>query len=186
VGNTVYGDGWNFATLNVNDNDDIGGLDGHVYFMENVADGSPFTATLNWYRRVTGTAAGGGAVTDATDLRTITYNPQALFDMDFALYYWGFNTPMPGIYMNLIAPQAAPELVFRSQSVVDNVEHIFLSSLQGGNYLLRVYSPFGASGQPFASEDYGVSWSFKAVPTPGTAVVLLMLGLVAARRRRAA
>lgn len=186
IGNTIYGDGWNFATLNVNDDDAIGGLDGHVYFMENVADGSPFTATLNWYRRVTGTAAGGGPVTNTSNLSTITYNPQALFDMDFALYYWGFNTPTPSIFMNLVAPQVAPELVFRSQSFVDNVEHIFLPSLQGGNYLLRVYSPFTAGGQPFASEDYAVSWSFKAVPTPGTAGVLLMLGLVAARRRRSA
>jgi hypothetical protein len=186
IGNVITGDGWNFARLNVNDNDDIGGLDGHVYFMQNVVDGSPFTATLNWYRRVTGKDAGGGPVTNTSNLSTITYSHQALFDMDFALYFWGNNVPIPGIYQNLVAPQVAPELVFRSQSFVDNVEHIFLPSLQGGNYLLRVYSPFTAAGQPFASEDYAVSWSFKAVPTPGTAGVLLMLGLVAARRRRSA
>jgi hypothetical protein len=186
IGNVITGDGWNFATLNVNDDDAIGGLDGHVYFMQNVVDGSPFTATLNWYRRVTGTDAGGGPVTNTSNLSTITYSHQALFDMDFALYFWGNNVPIPGIYQNLVAPQVAPELVFRSQSFVDNVEHIFLPSLQGGNYLLRVYSPFTAAGQPFASEDYAVSWSFKAVPTPGTAGVLLMFGLVAARRRRSA
>lgn len=70
-------------------------------------------------------------------------------------------------------------LVAESISTVDNVEHLYFSTLDAGQYRLGVSSLSG-------STDYGLAWRFTAVPEPSAFVVISIcsLGLALGRRKR--
>lgn len=67
-------------------------------------------------------------------------------------------------------------LIDQSISTVDNVEHIYLENLGPGTYYLEVFSDL--------DRDYGLAWRATAVPEPGSAFVLIGIGLVACVRRK--
>jgi hypothetical protein len=126
-----------------------------------------FVATLNWYNHVG--AAGGGGV----------YAAGTLVNLDLIAYLWdGTNAPVE---------------IARSDSAIDNVEHIWLRNgltipgdRNGGmsftSLVLRVTSN-GWRGAAVA-EQYALSWQTYLIPTPSGVTVLSVIGLVAIRRRR--
>ncbi|MFM8325533.1 MAG: hypothetical protein ACKN9U_11780, partial [Pirellulaceae bacterium] len=68
-------------------------------------------------------------------------------------------------------------LIARSDSAVDNVEHLFLENLETGRYTIGVWSD-----RPDA---FGLAWNFQAVPEPGSfLLVVLASGLGSAWVRR--
>lgn len=73
-------------------------------------------------------------------------------------------------------------LLDSSLSPVDNVEHIYWSTLDPGRYTLQVSSNL--------SHDYGIAWRVRAIPEPGTwllltvACGLMIFGVVRRRRQR--
>ncbi|MCB9845268.1 MAG: S8 family serine peptidase [Phycisphaeraceae bacterium] len=91
-----------------------------------------------------------------------TFNFQTLDNLDIFLYRVG---------------DAAP--VKRSISAVDSIEHIVFDVPADGKYRIEVQLTASVSSTAI----YGLAWS---VPAPGSAVLIAMGGLLAARRRRAA
>jgi hypothetical protein len=88
----------------------------------------------------------------------------------------------------------APVEIARSDSLIDNVEHIYIRNgvtipgdpnnraLSFTSLLLRV-SGAGWRGAAVA-EQYALSWRTYLIPTPSGVSVLSIVGLVAIRRRR--
>ncbi|MGQ0627072.1 MAG: S8 family peptidase [Phycisphaerales bacterium] len=171
LNNPVDGDGWSSQTLisDSDGNDFAPGINGHIYRFNNVAAGSPFTATLNWFRHVESDFNAGG------NLTVINFMPAAepLIDLNLSFYkYDAMN--------NTLA------LAFSSESVEDNLEHIFIPSIaMTGDYLLAVTYGGMFANRPNLHENYGLSWSFDLVPSPGAVGLLTLAGLYASRRRRA-
>jgi hypothetical protein len=107
----ITSDGWNLAHLDQTDYEFSVLLPGHAYILDDLKKGSPFTATLNWYRHV-----------DAS------YTASPLKNLDLKLYR--FDGILTGF----------DDLVALSDSKVDNVEHVFIPSLaKGGDYILQVW-----------------------------------------------
>lgn len=78
-------------------------------------------------------------------------------------------------------------LVAQSFSTYNNVEHLYFALPHDGRYMIRVVW----TGELFDfvgdanSEIYGLAWHGVAVPAPGSALMLVALGAMARRRRRA-
>jgi hypothetical protein len=172
----VTSSGWDYnATLTSTSRDTIGGgVDlgpGHLYDVRfdspMVTTNFSFVATLNWFNHV-GPADGAG-----------NYAAGTLVNLDLMAYLWdGTN---------------APVLIAQSDSLIDNVEHIWLRNgltipgdANGGmsftSLILRVTGA-GWRGVEVA-EPYALSWKTYLIPTPSGVSVLSVLGLVAIRRRR--
>ena len=66
--------------------------------------------------------------------------------------------------------------LFFSDSLVDNVEHLFLRNLDAGRYTLRLSSNLDSK--------FGIAWGITAVPEPGTFVLLGSIAGLALLRRR--
>jgi hypothetical protein len=161
MANPIPADGWNYTIIGPNDDDAIGGLDGHLYYLEEAAAGSPFVATLNWFAPTTSNYNAG--TTD--NLGTVTYTRSDPYDLDLDLYEWD---------------GATATLVARSFSNVDNLEHIYLPHLPASSdYLLRVENTPHTDG-----ETYAISWSFAQVPEPGGAMMLLVVTVTILRRSK--
>lgn len=165
----VNAEGWAFDTF-IADSDGLDSMpitastnaNGHIYKLGDVVAGTAFTATLNWYRNITSDYVAGGVLTG------LNYATTALFNFDLSLYRFDSLTN-------------TSTLIRQSISTIDNVEHVFVSSLAAGNYFLLVDTP--NLFQP-VRDDYALSWSFRQVPSPAGATVLTLLGIFAARRRR--
>lgn len=129
-------------------------LTGDAYYLTGIAPNSPITFTLNWYSHV---------VDDTREALS------SLFLQLYSLDNAGIWQPIAGATSN---------------SVVDNLQHIFVPQYaRGGEVLARVF--LGANmpaGR--ATETYALSWDYNAVPAPGTMVVLVAMGIIARRRRR--
>jgi hypothetical protein len=173
----VNSSGWDYnAELTSTSHDTIsGGVDvglGHLYDVRfdtpMVTTNFSFVATLNWFNHVD--AAGGGGV----------YAAGTLVNLDLTAYLWdGTNAPVE---------------IARSDSLIDNVEHIYIRNgvtipgdpnnraLSFTSLLLRV-SGAGWRGAAVA-EQYALSWRTYLIPTPSGVSVLSIVGLVAIRRRR--
>ena len=74
----------------------------------------------------------------------------------------------------------AGQQVAQSISTAYSVEHILFQITQTGQYDILVNGFINAGGNPV---EYGLAWW--TVPTPGGGVVVMFVGLLAARRRRA-
>lgn len=159
--NLHTGKGWGFDGVDADSKSRIAGADmqGIFFVLQTPQNGTPFTATLNWYRHVTG--PGGGTPFAAT----------APKDLDLELYTWDQTN--------------APARIARSNSTLDNHEHIFLRSTpalaNGSVWLLRVLSTGVAAGAP---ESFAVSWVYMAVPAPGALGILVIAGVMGMGRRR--
>jgi hypothetical protein len=159
--NTHTGKGWGFDRVDAGMTSRIAGADvqGIFYVLQTPQNGTPFTATLNWYRHVSG--AGGAN----------PYNPSPLADLDLELYTWDRANAFVRIA--------------RSNSTLDNHEHIFMRTTpnlaDGWVWVLRVLSTGVAAGSP---ETFAVSWAYMAVPGPGALAILAAAGLAALGRRR--
>ena len=66
--------------------------------------------------------------------------------------------------------------LFFSDSLVDNVEHLYLRNLDAGRYTLRLSSNLDSK--------FGIAWGFTAVPEPSTLVLLGSIAGFALMRRR--
>ena len=66
--------------------------------------------------------------------------------------------------------------LFFSDSLVDNVEHLYLENLDAGRYTLRLSSNLDSR--------FGIAWSITAVPEPSTVVLLGSIAGFALLRRR--
>lgn len=155
--NPIFGQGWAQATIAENDNDDIGGQNGHIYLLKDVKANSAFTATLNWFREMQAPAVG------APDQNN--YTLRQFFDLNLELFSWD------GANFNQIAI---------SNSTIDNVEHLWLTMPNvNSDYYLRVFHNRMPAGR---STPYALSWTYTLVPAPGS--LLALLGLFAFRRRR--
>lgn len=172
----VNSTGWDYnAMLTSTSHDTIsGGVDvglGHLYDVRfdapMVTTNFSFIATLNWFNHV-GVADGAG-----------NYAAGTLVNLDLIAYLWdGTNAPVE---------------IARSDSAIDNVEHIWMRNgltipgdANGGmsftSLLLRVTGN-GWRGAAIA-EEYALSWRTYLIPTPSGVSVLSVIGLVAIRRRR--
>lgn len=136
---------------------DLGNVAGgstNFYFLtlDNGLDFS-FTATLNWNRHVTAFD---------TNQDVVAFN-----NLDFLLYDYSGST--------------FGSLLDFSTSVVDNVEHLYLTNLLAGSYALGVV---GSGG--FGDEEYGVSWQAltTAIPEASAPSLFLIAGIVMALRRQ--
>lgn len=123
-----------------------------------VAAGTDFMVTLNWFRHIARTD-GGAPGFDASDAFSLA---SPLDDLDLQVLVDGV-------------------LIAESASTVDNIEHLSFVTDTQGEYTIRVLgtSLFGGS-----SEAFGLAWSSIAVPEPTSLVLLALGGLVMARRRR--
>jgi hypothetical protein len=149
IGVHATSEGWDLDTIRPIDASPVTGLSGDVYFLDGVVGARPLIATLNWYRHVH--AAG----------ESFTEDP--LVNLNLFLYSWDGSVPT---------------LIESSNSIVDNLEHIYVDHLPSdGNYLLRVV---GSDYAGRDSESYALSWDYtpKAVPEPGT-LLLLFAGMAA-------
>jgi Subtilase family len=79
-------------------------------------------------------------------------------------------------------------LIAQSISTTDNIEHLWLTNLLAGDYLIRVTRlAVAASGglNPVAgSEPFALAWSSTAVPEPTTLALLAGAGVMLLRRKR--
>lgn len=66
-------------------------------------------------------------------------------------------------------------LIYTSNSAVDNVEHIYLRNLSAGQYTIGVVSN--------RSADFGLAWSFTAVPEPSSFTMIGVVTLFMAGKR---
>ncbi len=158
----IKGDGWARSTIAAADVTTYAGrtgpLSGDGFLFKSVQANQGITLTLNWYSHV------NAAMTTRTALSNIFLE---LYMRDAATRQW---LPVPGSL---------------SDSRVDNLQHIFMPTLPiNGAVLARVHLG-GAGLGALANETYGLSWQYTLIPAPGTAALLGMAGLIAARRRRA-
>jgi hypothetical protein len=145
-------DGWDLASIAPLDKSSADfSLFGHFYFFDDLVDMQPFTATLNWFRHVS---------FDGT-----TFSPAALVNLDLILYPWDGSS--------------LGASVARSESTVDNLEHLWIPMLAGGDYFLRVVGRDDFAMRPF--ETYALSWeitsSAATIPEPSS-FTLVVLGCV--------
>ncbi len=120
--------------------------------------------TLDWYRDVGPTVAGTNSI---LGLANLTLN----------LY-----TSPDGAYTNVT-------LLAQSISSVDNLQHLWFTNAPAAYYQFAViYNGYNSAGGPTPTlVDYGLAWSFAAIPEPST-LLLATLGLAVVcrlRRRRA-
>jgi hypothetical protein len=132
------------------------------------AAGDTLTATLTWYVHRTFTDATADADATATDDRFANLNLQV----------W------------LAAADGTPLTeVAESATLYNNVEHLWLTLPEDGNYLLRVvYAGVLYDTNPSVdaqSEDFGLAWSNEPVPEPSCLAVVGVMAVFAMRRRRA-
>jgi hypothetical protein len=121
----------------------LSGAAGNTYEIgATIPSGEQLTATLTWNRIVT---------TDVEDIESAIYTAAALENLDLFLY----------AAADLLTPLAS------SISTLDNVEHLFFTTLIQSEYLLEVRTPGGALVDPVA---YSLAWHVSAVidtPLPG-------------------
>jgi subtilase family protein len=124
-----------------------------------LAADSMFAATLTWNRHVTRTDNGNGII-DAADSFT---QSELLDNLDLSLLLNG----------NVIA---------RSASTIDNLEHLFIPITQQGQYSLRVTGAalFGAGPEAFS-----LAWAGIPIPEPATlAMFAAMVAVLFVLKRR--
>jgi hypothetical protein len=161
LAHTHTGKGWGFDRVDEGMTSRIAGENrqGIFYVLQTPQNGTPFTATLNWYRHVTG--PGGGSPFTAT--------PPA--NLDLELYEWDRANTFTRIAI--------------SDAVHDNLEHIYLKAAprlaEGWVWVLRVLSTGVARGTP---ETFAVSWAYMAVPSPAALALLAAAGVLSLARRR--
>ncbi|MCF7837179.1 MAG: PEP-CTERM sorting domain-containing protein [Candidatus Marinimicrobia bacterium] len=145
---TVAVRGWDFDTALTNQL--------RFYYFDVEADKKleEFSASLNWNRNIQTSQVGQNwSITGAT-----------VADMALGLYEVGAG----GFDLG--------DLIWSSDSAVDNVEYVYQTELQSGRYALQV------SGGD--STDYALSWTGVLVPEPGVAVLILFGGFLCAWARR--
>ncbi|MFA6045956.1 MAG: S8 family serine peptidase [Phycisphaerales bacterium] len=161
-------DGW-YWTTSMNDDTtgqrgkladgSIGVLTGDAYILKDVLPDTSLSMTLNWYSHV-----------DDTNTRS------ALDNIFLQLYSKDAN----GVW--------EPVDGYLSDSRVDNLQHLWTqaNAFTGGDILARVWSP-NAIPAAIGSEVYALSWEFTGgvIPAPGVMALLGMVGVFAARRKRA-
>jgi hypothetical protein len=131
--------GWDYSTVN-----DLAPIE---YHLGQLAAGSAFTATLTWNRQVGWTDADANGFIDSLD--------------SFALL-----SPLDNLTLKL---QLNGVTIAESMSSVDNVEHIYLTNLAGGDYSLVVTDSSGSG----TTDPFGLAWSgVAAVPEPGSMALL--------------
>lgn len=126
----------------------VGGATNFYYFSLDPGSNYQFTASLDWHRHVTNF--------------NLSQDSSVLNNLDLRLYdYSGFTLG---------------SLLDYSTSMIDNVEHIYLTNLVAGTYALGVLGNGG-----FSSEDYGVSWlslgTMAVIPEPSVTFLLLLAGI---------
>jgi hypothetical protein len=114
------------------------GADNIYNFDMNLPAGSTLTATLVWNRQVSSSTA---------NLENTVYTASPLTNLDLFLYE--LNDPLIPIASSI--------------STVDNVEHLFLSLPNVGQYALAVRSLVGAVLDPLS---YALAWSVVAPEVP--------------------
>lgn len=121
--------------------------------------GSLLTATLTWFL--------DAAYNDALDQGTIT----GLSDLSLEL---------------LRAGEGGDMVIARSDTLRNNVEHLYLPLPSDGVYSLRVLHDGAEFGSPIAT-DFALAWSITAIPEPsaGIAVLVFAACLNGSRARRA-
>lgn len=136
----------------------ITGTNSLDYNLGTLLQNSTFSATLTWYRKVGWTDDGDGII-DSADTFAVT---ETLDNLNLSLL------------LNNVE-------VARSISSVDNLEHLYFSSLAAGNYTLRVTRLSGGG----TNEEYGLAWA-TVVPEPGTIalVACVAFGLVGRAYKR--
>ena len=108
----------------------VGSTDNTYGISPTVPAGVNFTSTLVWNRNVS---------TNVENIETAVYTAAPLANLDLFLYEAGdLSTP-----------------VATSMSMVDNVEHLFLSIPQQGQYVLQVHSAGGSLVDPLS---YSLAW----------------------------
>lgn len=120
--------------------------------------GDTLTATLDWFRNQSVNVAGG----TATD--------SAFANMDLSIWDSGFTTK-----------------VAESISLYNETEHLHLSLPNDGLYGLRVSfigHAFNLIGAAANTESFGLAWSVQSVPEPASALLLVLGGVLSARRGR--
>lgn len=114
------------------------------YHLGQLEAGSTFTATLTWNRQV-GWNDDGNGILDSND----SFSLLSAFDnLDLTLRLNGTT-------------------IAQSISLVDNVEHLYLTGLASGDYSLFVSRLSGGG----TGETFGLAWAGVAVPEPGTATL---------------
>jgi hypothetical protein len=125
--------GWNLGVIT---NEANNRTDAVSHYLLNLASmgGSAFTATLTWYHPVSQSVANGDA----------NYTISGLNNLDLFLYDAATNTRIAA-----------------STSLVDNLEHVFVQALPGGQYDLQVLKHGGGPGNSdwvSVSEEYALAW----------------------------
>ncbi len=135
----------------------ISGISSLVYHVGMLTAGSTFAATLTWNRKV-GWTDNGNSVIDSADSFSLL---ETLDNLDLTILRDG----------NVVA---------RSISTVDNLEHLYLAGIIGGDYSIRVDRLSGGG----TDEEFGLAWA-GVVPEP-SAIGLLLAGafLSFSKRRR--
>lgn len=158
--------GWSFTNMQTDDSipynirkpdGTAGAVQGDAFMLTDVLDDTSLTMTLNWFSHV-----------DATNARS------ALTSMFVQLYSLeaGVWEPIPGIE-------------FRSDSAIDNLQHIYVPQMPvGGNILARVFLNGALSPAAGPAETYGLSWEYSAVPAPSVLALMGLGAIIAGRRRR--
>lgn len=154
----ITDDGWYFTNLSHGEftgfRGAAGNMPGDAFMFHDVVRDTPLTITMNWYRNV------DDAMTSGT-----------------------FTKMMLELYRLTAAGIWEPIANLKSDSPVDNLQHIYVPSMPFGGDILARVSPIGVPDAGFL-EPYAISWEFTAVPTPGAMALLWMGGFVVLRRRR--
>lgn len=126
---------------------------------ESIAAGSQLTATLTWDRTVEWLDDGDGIV-EYTD----TFLPEALDNLDL-----------------FILDALTGEIIASSESLGDNVEHLWFTFEESGQYEIEVAGLGLQSAVP-----YGLAWDLHAVPEPAltSLIVIAAIGFALRRKRR--
>jgi hypothetical protein len=132
------------------------------YHLGQLATGSTLRTTLNWFRHVGWTDAGGNGIIDSADSFPVV---ATLANLDLFVY-------------------RDNQLIAESVSTRDNVEELYLTNILAGDYDIHV-SRISGTGN---SEQFGLAWSSIAVPEPGILLLAASAGVLVlgtARRDRA-
>ncbi len=168
------------------------GVDRDYVLAQPMAANDWISVTLTWERDVTLTNITGAAAhfdgeyyTDLNNNQLYTAGTDVLHDTNGNGTYqpdtYDFFNPMTLVDLDIQIVNSLGQVILTSNSRIYSVEHIFAQVPANDTYTIRVVNIDGSAVNPTF---YGLAWWASAVPTPGTATVLVLGGLIASRRRR--